>query len=384
MSIYMNNGATSWPKAPGVAEAMSRFLLEGGANAGRGSVSQRDRDTMEGLLDLRRKAASVFGVTDPRRITFTSNVSESLNILLFGFVKPGMVLVTTSMEHNSVARPLTLLAERGAEVRKVICSPRGELDLQDFAQALKGADLAIGTHCSNICGTLMPLEEMAALCRNEGVPLVVDGAQTAGHLPIDVEGLGLAALCFTGHKGLLGPQGTGGIAWGIDFWKNVRPLMTGGTGSLSESLHQPEVMPDKFETGTANLPGLIGLSAAFDYLAGRGPEVREKEVRQMNRCLDALSALPVQLYGLPGTEGRLPVFALNASGVDNAVWAMELSLRGVETRPGLHCSPWGHQTLGTFPQGALRLSPGPFTTDAELDRAFELLGETLHELTRSS
>ena len=377
----MNNGATSWPKAPGVAEALAQFLTCQGANAGRGTTSSRDLSTMVGLLATRQKLAAFFGCGDPRWVTFTANVSESLNIILLGFLKEGMTVVTSSMEHNAVARPLTLLSKRGVEVRKVPCSPRGEMDLDAFTKALKGADLAVCTHASNVCGTLMPLEELAKACAKEGVPFVVDAAQTAGHLPLSLEGLGLAALCFTGHKGLLGPQGTGGVVWSEDFARRVEPLITGGTGSLSESLDQPAQMPDKFETGTLNLPGIAGLSVAIDYLSDRGLESlarREEEI--CARFLEGLSVLPVELYGLSTTEGRTNVFALNAPGADNAAWADALSSEGVETRPGLHCSPWAHQTLGTFPQGCLRLSPGLFTTDDELDETLTLLDKTLHHL----
>ncbi len=388
MSIYFNNGATSWPKPECVARAMGKFLTQGGANLGRGSASLRDLETMGIVLECRERIAKFFGGYDnfsPLYVTFTSNVTESLNVVLKGFLRPGMRVVTTSMEHNSVVRPLRHLEKTGVELKIISCSLQGILDLDNLKKALdeKATDLVVMTHCSNVCGTVLDIEGAAKICRERRVPLVVDSAQTAGLLPLNVEKLNLAALCFTGHKGLMGPQGIGGIVWNSDFARECAPLTEGGTGSFSHLETQPEAMPDKFESGTPNLPGIAGLNAALKFVESCGDEILKHEFELGCQLLDGLKKLPgVQLYGLPEMiEGkRLPVFAVNFDGVDNGVLAAELSDRGLETRSGLHCSPLAHRTLGSFPQGALRLSLGFFNTAEEVDSALKILRDALAAL----
>lgn len=390
MSVYLNNAATSWPKPPCVGEAMKRFLELGGANAGRGTSSGRDLTTMSLILECRERAARLLGGWDdaaPQYVTFTANITESLNVVLKGFLRPGMRVITSAMEHNAVTRPLTRLRGEGVDVEIVPCDPLGRLDPDDWARALdkKRTDLAVLSHCSNVCGTVQDLSMCARLCRARGVPFVVDAAQTAGLLPLNARELGLAALCFTGHKGLMGPQGTGGIVWNPEFARACTPLIEGGTGSFSHMETQPEAMPDRYESGTPNLPGIAGLNAALEWIEARGVDaIRRHENETGARLLNGLLALPgVKLYGLPEmTDGaRLCVFAVNFDGVDNGVLAANLSERGVETRPGLQCSPWAHQTLGTFPGGVLRLSTGAFTTAEEVDTALEVMAETLREMT---
>lgn len=388
MSIYFNNGATSWPKPESVARAMSEFLLAGGANLGRGSASARDLGTMGLVLECRERAAKFFGGYEnasPVYVTFTSNITESLNVVLKGFLRPGMRVVTTSMEHNAVTRPLRRLEREGVELKIVACDPRGLLNLGDLKVALKEKEtsLVVMSHCSNVCGTVQDLEGAAAVCRAENVPIVADTAQTAGILPLNAEKLGLAALCFTGHKGLMGPQGTGGIVWNPEFARHCAPLIDGGTGSFSHVETQPEAMPDRYESGTQNLPGIAGLNAALKWHEEHGTAVRQRENELAVRLLDGLKKLPgVILYGLPEMiDGkRLPVFAVNFDGIDNGILAAELSERGLETRPGLHCSPWAHKTLGSFPQGALRLSLGYFNTPEEIDQALEIMKDSLAAL----
>lgn len=382
VSIYLNNAATSWPKPACVAQAMSDFLCAGGANLGRGSASARDMGTMGLVLECRERLAKLFGGYNdgsPVLVTFTANITESLNLVLKGFLKPGMRVVTTSMEHNAVIRPLRHLEAEGVELEIVPCNRQGFLDPDDLAKALaaKKADLVVICHCSNVCGSVQDLASIASVCREAGVPLVVDTAQTAGHLRINASELGLAALCFTGHKGLMGPQGIGGIIWEPEFAKACTPLVEGGTGSFSHVETQPVAMPDRFESGTQNLPGIAGLNAALKWLEEKGIDsVRAQEERVGARLLEGLKELPgATVYGLQDmVDGRrLPVFAVNFEGVDNGLLAADLSDGGVETRPGLQCSPWGHQTLGCFPQGALRLSPGYFTTDQDVDEALKVI-----------
>ena len=379
-TCYLNNAATTWPKPECVAEAMSNFLLNNGANSSRGSSSERDMNTMNLVLDCRMKLAEFFGGYDdanPMLVTFTANITESINIILRGYLKPGMNAITTSMEHNAVMRPLRALEKQGVGVKVIACDSEGRLNPDDLMRELSQTkyDLVVMSHASNVCGTVQPLEKAAEICAKFGVPLAADTAQTAGVLSLNAEELGLAALCFTGHKGLFGPQGTGGIVWRPEFAERVTPLITGGTGSYSNLEIQPEDMPDKFEAGTPNLPGIAGLNAALDWLNTTGlKNIAEREQVLGSRLLDGLVSMKgVSLSGKHDMDGRLPVFAFNVEGVDNGTLADRLSRLGFETRPSLHCAPGAHKTLGTFPEGALRVSPGYFNTEDDIDEFLESL-----------
>lgn len=377
--VYMNNAATTWPKPQEVPDAVYAFMTRDGANASRGSASERDIKSLDILFTARMKAASLFGgyaKANPKYVTLTSNITHSLNVVIKGFVKSGMRVVTTSMEHNSVVRPLRELQQNGVEVEVIQASLRGYVDPKKFSEAaLEHTDLAVVSHCSNVCGSVQPIEEIAEICAKRGIPLVVDCAQTGGVLPINASELGLAALCFTGHKGLFGPQGTGGIVWKPEFADACSPFIVGGTGSLSHEETQPEVMPDKFEAGTMNLPGFAGLDAALDWIDRTGIDaIREREEKLGARLEEGLLSIKgLRLLGSThGEAPRLPVYAFNIDGKDNGEFANDLSMTyGIEGRPGLHCSPLAHRTLGTFPEGALRLSPGYYTTEDEIDYTIE-------------
>ena len=377
--VYMNNAATTWPKPQEVPDAVYAFMTRDGANASRGSASERDIKSLDILFTARAKAAKLFGgyaKANPKYVTLTSNVTHSLNIVIKGFVKSGMRVVTTSMEHNSVIRPLREAQKSGVAVEVIQASLRGYVAPKKFSEAaLERTDLAVVSHCSNVCGSVQPVEEIAEICAKRGIPLVVDCAQTGGILPLNASELGLAALCFTGHKGLFGPQGTGGIVWKPEFAEQCSPLMEGGTGSLSHEETQPDVMPDKFEAGTSNLPGFAGLDAALDWIDRTGIEaIREREEKLGARLEEGLLSIRgLRLLGSArGESPRLPVYAFNVDGKDNGEFANDLSMTyGIEGRPGLHCAPLAHRTLGTFPEGALRLSPGYYTTEDEIDYTIE-------------
>ena len=377
--VYMNNAATTWPKPQEVPDAVYAFMTRDGANASRGSASERDIKSLDILFTARAKAAKLFGgyaKANPKYVTLTSNVTHSLNIVIKGFVKSGMRVVTTSMEHNSVIRPLREAQKSGVAVEVIQASLRGYVDPKKFSEAaLERTDFAVVSHCSNVCGSVQPVEEIAEICAKRGIPLVVDCAQTGGILPLNASELGLAALCFTGHKGLFGPQGTGGIVWKPEFAEQCSPLMEGGTGSLSHEETQPDVMPDKFEAGTSNLPGFAGLDAALDWIERTGIEaIREREEKLGARLEEGLLSIKgLRLLGSArGESPRLPVYAFNVDGKDNGEFANDLSMTyGIEGRPGLHCAPLAHRTLGTFPEGALRLSPGYYTTEDEIDYTIE-------------
>ena len=372
--VYMNNAATTWPKPQEVPDAVYAFMTRDGANASRGSASERDIKSLDILFTARMKAASLFGgyaKANPKYVTLTSNVTHSLNVVIKGFVKSGMRVVTTSMEHNSVVRPLRELQQNGVEVEVIQASLRGYVDPKKFSEAaLEHTDLAVVSHCSNVCGSVQPIEEIAEICAKRGIPLVVDCAQTGGVLPINASELGLAALCFTGHKGLFGPQGTGGIVWKPEFADACSPFIVGGTGSLSHEETQPEVMPDKFEAGTMNLPGFAGLDAALDWIDRTGIDaIREREEKLGARLEEGLLSIKgLRLLGSArGEAPRLPVYAFNVDGKDNGEFANDLSMTyGIEGRPGLHCSPLAHRSAGTLPDGACRVSFSCFNTLSEV------------------
>ena len=376
---YLNNAATTWPKPECVIDSVRDFMLNGGAKSSRGSNSQRDMKTMNIILDCRIKLAEFFGAydDDPMTVTFTANVTESLNVVLRGYLRPGMSVLTSSMEHNAVMRPLRALESHGVNVGVVRADSRGLIHIEDFRRELESAkyDLAVMSHASNVCGTIQPVNDIAEICRACSVPLVLDTAQTAGVIPLNASEMGLAALCFTGHKSLMAPQGTGGIIWNPEFAARVEPIITGGTGSYSHLETQPEDMPDKFESGTPNLPGIAGLNSALEWLNVTGlQKISGRENDTGRYFLERLKEIDgVILSGMPEMTNRLPVFALNISGKDNGILADELSREGFETRPGLHCAPSAHKTLGTFPQGALRVSPGYFTEEGEIDGFIDVL-----------
>ena len=382
MSIYLNNAATTWPKPLCVSEAVSHFIVSSGANVARGSASSRDIQSLDIVFTCRAKLAEMLGgyeKHDPRYVTLTANITESINIVVKGFLKPGMRAVTSSMEHNAVIRPLRRAEKDGVFVDVVQCGMRGYLDPLQLRKKLSDrADLVIINHCSNVCGSLQNIGDIAEVCSEAGVPLVVDAAQTAGITEIDTEELGLAALCFTGHKGLLAPQGTGGVIWDPEFAKMCSPLYDGGTGSLSHEESQPLLMPDKFEAGTPNLPGIAGLLAAIEWIEKEGSErIRERE-EMLGHIFenDVKTIEGLKIVGPQPNDPRLPVYSVTLNGKDNAKLARDLSdVYGIETRPGLHCAPMAHKTLGTYPEGTLRISPGYFNTPEDMEKIVTALVE---------
>ena len=387
MAVYLNNAATSWPKPKVVVERMADFISRTGSNLARGGASSRDIETLDLVTDCRVTLSRMFDGylhQDPRYVTFTSNVTEALNIVIKGFLKPGMTVLTSSMEHNAVIRPLRGLEKQGVKVVVVKCDIDGRMSEFAFEREINihKPDLVVLNHASNVCGTLQDLEALCQICNKNDAPVVVDVAQTAGSVPISVSKNNIAALCFTGHKGLLGPQGTGGIIWRPDFADIVLPLIEGGTGSFSHQEVQPQKMPDKFESGTPNLPGIAGLKAALEWIEAEDMEKVTKKADELGKKLlkELLRMEEVSLYGPKEMKNRLPIFALNLRGWDNAELAFELYEKwGIETRPGLHCAPLAHKTLGTFPQGSLRVSLGPFNTEGEIELLIDALSNLAKE-----
>ena len=380
---YLDNASTTFPKPPCVTEAVCRYMTEMGTNVGRGEYASAF-DTEDLVFDTRAALCALLGGADPSDVVFTRNVTEALNLVLKGFLHPGDHVIVSSMEHNAVMRPLTQLVATGVTFSRAQCAPDGTLDATEVERLICPQTRAVVmTHASNVCGTILPISDVAEVCHAHGMPLIVDAAQTAGVVPISMEECGAAAICFTGHKGLLGPQGIGGCVLDPEFATQIDALVAGGTGSHSDSEQMPSFMPDRLEAGTPNLPGIAGLGAGLAWLGERGIDtVRTHELALTRRLLDGLAPLAaagrVRLVGLPGTEGRTGVVSIQTPGHDLAQVAHDLDARfGIQTRVGLHCAPSAHRTLGTYPTGTIRFSLGWANTEADVDLAISALGELL-------
>jgi cysteine desulfurase / selenocysteine lyase len=371
---YLDNAATSFPKPEAVYRAMDRFLRESGANPGR-SGHRLAASAAATVSQTRRLLARFFNAVAPEHVIFTLNATDALNLALKGVLKPGDHVVTTSMEHNSVARPLRKLQRAAVTATFVPASPEGLVSVSAMAEAIQpGTRLVAMTHASNVSGTLQPVAEVGRLCRERGLLLLVDAAQTAGAYPIDVERMSIDLLAVPGHKSLLGPPGTGALVVGEGL--RLETLREGGTGSESESDEQPEGLPERLEAGTVNTVGIAGLGAALQFIEETGREqIRVHEEALVQRLLHGLSKTPgVSLYGPAPGEERAAVVSLNLEGWDPHEAAAVLdSSFDIQCRAGLHCAPLAHRTIGTFPLGTLRLSPGLFNTESEIDAAIEAI-----------
>ena len=380
--IYLDNGSTSFPKAPGVGKAMANFIENVGVNIGRGGYEEA-YSAAEVVLDTREKLCRLFHFDQPENVVFTSGITASMNILLKGLLQPGDRVLTTSMEHNAVMRPLRQLEQKGVEVVLIPCKRDGTLDFEAFIDlATPGTRALVMTHASNMCGTVMPVKDVAEYCQTLGIWTIVDCAQSAGILPIDMEDWGVDAIAFAGHKGLLGPQGIGGFLITDDLAAEVDPLLSGGTGSISHLETVPDFMPDRFEPGTQNLPGIFGLHAALSYLEKVGIEkIYQHEMALAERLLKGLSQLEgIRVVGRPQLTGRTAVVSVDFLQMDNADAAFLLEDKyGIMTRCGLHCAPQAHKSVGTYPQGTVRFAPGRETTEAEIDTALAAIQEILAE-----
>jgi len=372
--IYFDNAATSWPKPECVREALGAYFGEAGGNAGRSGhrMSIAAARVVENARDV---VAELLGAQDPSRIVFAHNATEALNTALYGMLHAGDRVVTTGMEHNSVMRPLRHLESRGVRVTVAGCDPGGLPGSDEIRQTLhEGARLLVTTHASNVTGAVLPIAELAAIAREAGVPYLVDAAQTAGAMPIHVERMGVDLLAFTGHKGLLGPTGTGGLY--IREGLKVEPLMRGGTGSDSAHEVQPEYAPDAYESGTLNVAGLAGMAAGVRFLSGIGIEaVREHERGLVDRFTTGAEEITgIEVYGPSDNRLRCGVVSFNVAGaVPSEVGLILDQSFGILCRTGLHCAPAAHRSIGTFPAGTVRFSFGWFNTLAEVDASLAAL-----------
>jgi len=366
--VYVDNSSTSFPKAPGISDIIKDYLENTGCNVSRGGYETSYEVAMQ-ILETRQLIADMFKTGNPQEVIFTPSVTYSLNMILQGFLKKGDHVITTSMEHNSVMRPLHELSEQGVSVDIAACDSDGALDVTSLELLIKKETKAIVMlHASNVCGTILPIEEVAEICKKRNIRLIVDAAQTAGIL--DIDAAGIDALAFTGHKGLLAPQGIGGFVIKKDFANEVAPLIFGGTGSQSHSFEQPDVLPDKFESGTMNIPAVLALKKSIEFLNSVGlKSVYEKEMDLTSAFISEVQRIEgAEIIGKKETTGRLAVVSINFTNNDNAIVAAKLDEKfGIMTRCGLHCAPNAHKTLGTYPHGTVRFSFGYFNTMDDVD-----------------
>ncbi|MBN1426267.1 aminotransferase class V-fold PLP-dependent enzyme [Candidatus Fermentibacteria bacterium] len=373
--IYLDNAATSWPKPPCVAEAMTRFMADVGANPGR-SGHRLAVQAARVVYGAREAVAELFNAPDPLRVVFGANATEAINLALHGFLRPVDHVITSSMEHNSVMRPLREKARQGVDLTVVPCSSQGLLDPADFEAAIRPTTrLIVLTHASNVTGTLLPVADVGRIAREHDVLLLVDAAQTAGAYPIDVVADAIDLLAFSGHKSLYGPMGTGGLVIGdrVDVAR-LEPLKRGGSGSRSEREEQPEFLPDLCESGTPNAVGLAGLAAGVRWVATRGVEqIRSHEMALTEELLRGLENITgVTVCGPRDARRQTATVSFTIAGAETSDVGLRLDDdHGIMCRVGLHCAPSAHKTLGTFPGGTVRFGLGAFTTAEEVETAVD-------------
>jgi cysteine desulfurase/selenocysteine lyase len=380
--IYLDNAATSWPKPPEVLKAMTDVLELAGGNPGRSGHRLSVAAARE-VYNAREDIASFFNVADPLRVIFTANATHGINIALKGLLKPGDHVVTSSIEHNAVMRPLRSLEKQGVRLSIVPCAADGSLDVRDVVRAMNPRTRLVAiTHASNVMGTILPVAEVASVAHKAGALLLVDAAQTAGIIPIDMPAMGIDFLAFTGHKELQGPPGIGGLAIGenIDV-SQMEPLMRGGTGSHSASEEQPDDLPDKFESGTLNLVGIAGLHAGIQWVRDRGIDTIRAHLKELTLALiNGLSELPgIKVYGPLDTSNTVAVVSFSVHHKRVSEVGLKLDEEyGILCRVGLHCAPAAHKTMGSFPEGTVRLAPGVFTTMDDISTTLRAIEQVIH------
>jgi cysteine desulfurase / selenocysteine lyase len=364
--IYLDNAATTHPKPPAVYERVQHALAQVGASPGRGAY-RLAREASSIVTRARATLARFFNIRDPDQVVFTAGATESINVVLKGWLRPGDRVLISSMEHNAVLRPLRSLADKGVQVEMVGCGAGGRLNLDQLQSRLHPAPrLVVLVHASNVNGTLQPIADAARLCREQHVPLLLDAAQTAGIQPIDVEAWQLGMLACSGHKGLFGPPGLGVLYIRPDL--DVAPLLHGGTGSRSEEEAQPDFRPDRYECGTLNLPGIAGLAAGVEFIEQAGQDaILNHELAMARRIESGLETLPGVRIQRPEVRGT-GVVSFTVAGLNPGDLGHLLDAGfDIAVRAGLHCAPLAHKTLGTFPEGTVRVSAGYFTTPDAID-----------------
>lgn len=381
-SIYFDNASTSFPKVKGVADEMKRYLDEIGCNVGRGGY-KKAYDVSRKVYDVREKLCRFFDSGEHKNVIFTANITQALNMVMKGLLKNGDHVLISGLEHNAVLRPLHHMGYQGVSYDVLPCDAQGHLLLESLGTLVKKNTRAvIMTHGSNVCGTMLPIKRVGEFCRQSGLFFIVDTAQTAGTHRISIKEDCIDALCFTGHKGMLGPQGIGGFLISDTMAKGLDTIIEGGTGSASNSFYMPELLPDRFEAGTLNLPGIYGLDKALDDALQRDfYSIQKKEQQLLDLFVDGIKEIDgIALVGGDYTEKQehCAVVSMDCGIKDNAVVAFELDYNyGIMTRVGLHCAPLAHKTLGSFPKGTLRFSFAVTNTEKEVRAALGALSEIM-------
>ncbi|MDD2898883.1 MAG: aminotransferase class V-fold PLP-dependent enzyme [Desulfuromonadaceae bacterium] len=382
--MYLDNAATSYPKPEAVYEAVLRTMRDVGASPGRGGYRQ-SLESGRILFNARETIADFFSISDSSRIIFTQNATGALNLALQGTLSAGDHVITTTMEHNSLLRPLYALRNKGVELTIVAAGRDGVVTVESIRRAVQvNTRMIAASHVSNVCGAVQPIQRISDICRETGALFLVDAAQSAGYLPIEAERLAIDLLAVPGHKGLLGPSGTGFLY--VAPRVLLKPVIQGGTGTHSTAEEQPLIVPDGFEAGTHNLPGLAGLTAGVEFIRERGLlELHRYEQGLLGQAEHALKNISgVTVYGPEIPSERCSVLSFTADGIDTALLAVELDhVFDIAVRAGLHCAPRAHQTLGTYPGGTLRVSPGCFTTSEEIDFFTDAVVQSVRKIRTS-
>lgn len=381
--VYLDNAATTWPKPPQVVEEMSKFLTEIGASPGRGG-HKKSLEASRTIFEVRLKLSNLLNISDPSRIVFTYNATDALNLAIKGVLSPGDQVITSSIEHNSVTRPLAALGRQGVIVKKIPCDSQGLLDLERLKKTITPATrLIVLTHASNVIGCLTPIEEVGKIAKEADVIFLIDAAQTIGVYPLDLEKIPADLVAFPGHKGLFGPQGTGGLY--IREGIQLKTLREGGTGSSSDLEFQPEFLPDKYESGTINAVGIAGLKAGIEFIESQGgiEKIREHEQVLFTKIWNDLKSISkVKLYGPENWSERIGVISFNLGSIGSSEVSHILDQSfEIATRSGLHCSPDAHRTIKTFEQGTVRVSLSYFNTEEDAEAligAVEQISRTIN------
>lgn len=379
--IYLDNASTTFPKPENVARAVYEYMTGSGVNINRGCYDEAYA-VEELVMETRELLCDLFDGADCRNVIFTKNVTESLNVILKGFLKSGDHVLVSSMEHNAVMRPLVQLGADQITFTRIPCDTQGNLLTETMESLLlPNTRAVVMMHASNVCGTVMPIQEVGEFCQEHNLKFIVDCAQTAGVFPVSIKSMYIDALAFTGHKGLLGPQGIGGFILTDEMVKLTEPLISGGTGSISHTEEIPEFMPDRFEPGTMNLPGIIGLRAGLLWLKEIGiNKIRKHELELTALFLEKLKKLEedgkIRILGRRDCEMRTGVVSIQTLEKELSEAAYELDADyGIMTRVGLHCAPSAHKTLETYPTGTIRFSFGWNNTEEHVDKAIKALEE---------
>jgi len=384
MKIYLDNAATTFPKPPEVYTSMMNYMTNIGTNPGRGA-STASLAGNKVILNCRYALMDFFHFDKVENVIFTPNITTSLNTLIKSTVKEGWHVITSSMDHNATLRPLNSLSQKGIiELSIVPCSKEGVINVDNFINTLKpNTKLVVLSHASNIIGTIQPLEAIGKICKEKGIYFIIDAAQTAGVLPLDFYKLNCNALAFTGHKSLLGPQGIGGFLIDDNLNEQCTAFIEGGTGSLSSSIIQPDFLPDKFESGTLNGPGVAGLLAGINYINSCGLDsIREQEEFLCNNLINGLLNInSIEVYGCRDICNRTATISVNSTKIDNSELGFILDTEyGITTRTGLHCAPLAHETIGTYPTGSLRFGIGPFNDIKDINYTLSSLNTIIRKV----